>query len=167
MAGILVPSAAPGGLIQLATGSLSGVSTTINSISGSYKNLYLIIKDLTFSASTSLSFRFNSDSTSIYSYFYAPVGGTTWTRTLNESGASYLVPENPDGDSIGVLNIYDYANTTTFKIGNYFGARGDAEPAFPGSFTYQSLSAISSITVYSRNGTATMTAGTYILYGVN
>jgi hypothetical protein len=162
---------ASGGMTSIASGSLSGSSVTISSIAGTYKNLQLLLRN-PFGAPNYGSFKlhFNSDTGSNYSG-----GGTT-----NNQG-TWTVPTLLSQVSTGtgtyvslataVFNFFDYAGTTSRKTYNmFYGAQGGTlgstyYSSILNTFTYNSNSAITSITLTPEN--SPWTGGTYILYGVN
>ena len=157
---------ATGGMTQLATGSMSGASVTISSISGAYRNLQLVIQNALPSTQAGMVMRFNSDSGTSY---------LNYSSTLSGSGANYNETYNKissdqhtSGTNLSVTDIYDYANTTTRKLSKSLGiTQNNGTPTMNLSDTrgsWNSTSAITSITLLFYTGT--ISSGTYFLYGV-
>lgn len=155
-----------GGMTELATGSFSSTTTTISSISTSYKNLVVVIRDVkNATGADSLRMRFNNNSTSNY-------GSRSFTDASAEAAASSssfnLQFHGNEIDSLIYIEIPDYANTSTFKMhrtlnmGNY-----------PANVLMQhtwgllkDTSAVTQLNFFWDSG-YTFNAGTYILYGVS
>lgn len=91
---------AAGGMTLLSTTNLSGSSTTISSISGSYVNLFVMIKNLTQSASNDILVKFNTTQVPVIS---GVANGTAFSKATGELMANPLT--NPQ--------------IITFTIGNY------------------------------------------------
>ena len=119
-----VPSwatASAGGMTQLATGTLSGSAVNLTSISGSYKDLKLVIRTPSMAPGTTADFqlRLNNNSTSAAykntGYWTNISGGT---HSINIEQASLLrltggtddVPSSIDPNYYEFY-FYDYANT--------------------------------------------------------
>jgi hypothetical protein len=159
---------AAGGMTLLASGTLSGSSVSITSISGSYNNLEIYIKDfLPDSANRSIRCQFNSDTTSAYltekeisetdlSSFVASWKITTAQSTNSSNNLSQTV-------------IPFYSSTTTRKMGRTLGIGEpnadvtQANTAIWNNF-YTSTSAITSIQLFPNVGN--FTSGNYFIYGV-
>jgi hypothetical protein len=104
--------AAGGGVTLLSTTSLTGTSTTISSISGSYRNLYVVIEGV-YTSGTLFQMYINSDSFSNYNLW-----GLNDTSSDDRSGQAVnmtrigYLGKNSSGASnafSGVVNIYNYA----------------------------------------------------------
>jgi hypothetical protein len=158
-----------GGWTLINTGgtTLSGATTTINSITGTYQKLALIIQNFRPAADTDLRLYFNADTNTRYKY----VTGDTASFTFANS--NILISGDSDADAasqgFSYTEIPNYANTTTWKT------------LFSYSFTnlynlntsgtcvvsygvYNQTSAITSLTL--KPGTGNFTSGTAYLYGV-
>ena len=158
---------ASGAMTELATGSLSGSSTTINSISNGYRDLTLRVFNYIPASTGGLNMQFNGDSGSKYtSIYYSSSGentsfGSTYVRLSEDASSSA---------TNGYINstIFEYANTVSRKLLTTLSITEEtASPVFNligfnGSFN--STSAISSITLLPNSGS--FTSGTYYLYGV-
>ena len=156
-----------GSMTQLATGTLSGTSTQISSITGTYKDLRLVVYGYYSSAIEQMQIRVNGDS------------GTNYVQTANQtSGASVgatsrmLLSQdiaNGVGNAIAIIDLYDYAATNHWKSGNaLFVSKYDTGTAYANVNSrgaWLNASAITSIEINTVNGNS-WSAGTYILYGV-
>jgi hypothetical protein len=161
---------AAGGMTLISTTTLTGASVTLSSIPSTYKNLQLIIRNaLPVTNDDNLCLRFNGDTANRY--------GANDYSTANSSNVSFggsLITigngiYNVAANGITIINITDYANTTTWKT-------LDSNSFFtPISATTQSriwkvfgqynqTAAISSITLFGELGN--FTSGTALLYGV-
>ena len=162
-------AASSGGMTQLDTGSLTGATPSISSISGSYKHLELWVTDPYGSGANIINIRFNSDS------------GANYARQLIFSGNTPTVAGTSAATSIATYNgiitsanqngyfrliLPFYSTTVSAKNFQFFWSRdaGGAPEQLFGN--YYSTSAISSIQFF-LDGGSTFTGGTYTLYGVN
>lgn len=162
-----------GGMTLLSTTTLSGASTTISSISGSYKTLILEIFGVT-NASADGDFRVNPNATAnitdfIISYFNTNGAATSTgatSSTIKLSATKTIVRTN--AVNAWTLVITDYASTTARKpfyfSGGFNTAAGD-DAAITGSGLIKTTSAISSISLNNTGGN--FSTGTVLLYGVN
>lgn len=162
-------TATSGGMTLLASGTLSGAQVDLTSISGTYKNLQLVIREFTPSTDGQYVYvRFNADSGSNYRIVdsntaeAASVSFTTLARISNTQ-------DNTVSDSLIIFDIYDYANTATWKFGNATAmTNNETDPTQFGhkrtTLFYKSTSAISEINLFPNAGT--FSAGSYLLYGV-
>ena len=161
-----------GGMTSLATGSLSGTTTTISSISGSYKNLQLILTDFYPSTNTALQFTFNS----IADYANVRIGNATTDGAIDsyavKAGSVIYAGLNDvaasDNNNTCILDLFDYANTSNNKVGQSIASFYTANTFYQtnlATFTAKSTGAITSINIKVASGT--FSGGTYTLYGVN
>lgn len=160
-------TASSGGMTLLETLTLSGASVTSSSISQSYKNLQVIIRNARPSTNgTYLGFRMNGATTGYASESATQTNGNFngvaiyWGDQIS-SGTSYLT---------AWINIYDYTNTTTWKTVDLWGygtynintanwsARG-------GKAILNTTSAITTITLFPDSGN--WTSGSALIYGVS
>jgi hypothetical protein len=173
--GVAWATPATGGMTLLSTTSLSGASTTISSISGSYKDLIVYAKDWYSSSNANVLVTVNGDTTaSNYQSWYS---GSVNGNTVSTYGENNNVGFSMDGigshngannDNFSVIYLPDYANTTTRKVftctSGYVNATGKT---LVNSSTYYSgtVAALSSmrflVTVGSWSG------GSVLIYGVN
>jgi hypothetical protein len=157
-----------GSLTLLSTTTLSGSTTTISSISGSYTNLVISIE--------------NADITGTTGYFRIAPNGTinvsngmysSATNTLTGANNSYILPTGLIAIQTGttknssVTTIYNYASTAFNK--SVF-AMGNTDPVTAGQNAgfyfgaFVSTTAISSIVISTPAGTMT---GSVKIYGAN
>lgn len=160
--------AAGSGLTLLSTTTCSGTSTTITSISQSYKALYGVIIGLTTSGSyVEANIKLNSDSSN---HTTAQVLGNTAGQAsvwnLNEGSAIAA----SGGNNAFYFQVHNYTSSTRYKPYNSAGAFvvwDGASPSPRASMqggVYRSNTAITEITVAHTNSA---TGGTILLYGVN
>lgn len=155
-------AAASGGMTLLSTTSLSGTATTISSISGSYKNLQVIVRNLSFTSGSTLNISSN-------------ITNSTWIRTNNaitysRSQSSIALNDGATGQgnnttSAFSMNIYDYAVTSAHKT---FDIRlgYNTDRFVMASGFWQSNDALTSLT-FTGDGTDTFNGGSVLIYGVN
>lgn len=158
-----------GGMTLITSGSFSGASVTLSSISGTYKNLELVIRNYRPATNdTQLGVRFNGDSTA-NRYEYGSVNGSqndTFERTEIQV---QVAQSSSTSQSLYQIQLPDYANTTTWKM---FDVRAFSNhPTTTSNLNwirnwgaYNQTSAISSITLFPAAGN--FTSGDYFLYGV-
>jgi hypothetical protein len=159
---------ASGGMTLLSTTTLTGASVTIGSIPATYKNLQLIIRE--YKPATDgrqCCARFNSDSNTRYR-FTQMVNSTSATFNTNNFNIS-LGADNSVSTNLAVLNVYDYANTTTWKMAESraldVNATTNANVDMAAYFiAYNQTAAISDIVLFPELGN--FTSGTAYLYGV-
>ena len=160
---------ASGGMTLISTTSLTGSSVVLSSIAGTYKNLQLIIRDFRTSVNNeNFHIRFNgATGTSYYSTetSLSAVNVAFDVNRLIASGNSSTV-----SNSLTCINIWDYANTVTWKISDFLMIMNNGTTTsnlnyqkFSGFFN--STAAISSITI--STGSGTFSEGTALLYGVS
>jgi hypothetical protein len=162
---------AAGGMTSIASGSLSGTATTISSISGSYIDLVLVIIGRVHgTANKAAAIRFNGDTG--FNYYTSVTYG-------NDTGAGVATPPSDwlrtggdaqtTGTSYSQENIWipNYASTAVNKITQMRSYTSNpSSPSIRNSMGYYaSTSAITSISIMAESA-ATLTGGTYILYGV-
>jgi hypothetical protein len=154
-------------MTQLATGSFSGASVSLNSISGSYRSLYLVIQNwLPASANATLRGTFNSDTNTRYANEI--LSSATFTYT----DASFRVTQgqsNSVSQGLWVLEIPEYANAVTWKMAKVNGGGNNNSPTTSLNSViwnsyYNQTTAISSIQLFPNTGNHT--SGTYTLYVV-
>jgi hypothetical protein len=162
---------AAGGMTLINAGgtTLTGASVSISSIPATYKNLQLVIR--LFKPATdnrSLILRFNNDSTGVYydtdttAVYAADATQTSITIGINN--------DNSVAEGLTIANIYDYANTTTYKLAESLSLQNNA--SITTSFNlrqangfWKSTAAINRIDLLADSGN--FTSGTVFLYGVS
>lgn len=162
-----------GGMTLLSTTNLSGSSTTISGISGSYKNLLVYVKNYQSSANYGLLVQINSDTTgSNYSAYVLRASSGTASpyadNTLSGYDLSGYALSSSGTSNFAALTYYDYANTGTYKTveGVNIGLdnNGSGKDITKGVLGWWSTAAISQLVFKLTVGT--FTAGTVEIYGV-
>jgi hypothetical protein len=159
-----------GGMTLISTTTLTGSSVTLSSIPGTYKNLQLIVRNYLPSADGAVfHIRANGDTTSnqhneINGFENGQFGynNNAWVIDPGANGQDSAASE-----SLLVLDIYDYANTTTMTMtgATYVGNHNTTNYNFWfGGFLYKPTTAITSLELFVASGT--FTSGTALLYGV-
>ena len=162
--------AASGGMTLLSTTSLSGSTTTVSSISGSYTNLVVYLKDFYAGAAAQVFLNFNGDTTNANYQWSAMRGyasGADFQFAANARSIATTL-KDASGENFMAYEIPNYANTTTHKTYLAYGkvlnsvdtvVNNVLNAAYIGS-----TSAISSISFVTDVGT--WQAGTIEIYGV-
>jgi hypothetical protein len=162
---------ASGSMTQLATGSISGASVSITSISGSYKNLVLEIFGISFVTAGELRFTFNSV-TATYGYTTISNGVATGSGGGGAAYGSFGGNVQTYGDNVhAVLQIPNYSTSGARQLwtgimGGLNGSNGGPSAQFTTGMAYNSAAVITSIQFFPASGNFN-SAGTYYLYGVN
>jgi hypothetical protein len=166
--GLKWDAVAAGGMTLINTGgtTLSGASVTISSIPAIYQHLQIVVRNFKPASDQALMLRFNGDSA--LRYDYVDVNGTG-----NFSAAQIVISysnDNGTADGLSVINVPDYANTTTWKIVDANSWEND--PTTPANYrftnrfgAYNQTGAISSLTLLPSGG-VNFTSGTAFVYGV-
>lgn len=162
-------TAVSGSLTLLSTTTLSGATTTVSGISGSYTNLLVVVNGIT-NASTNYTLRIAPNGvTNIVS-----ATGIQQTSVLSTTNGQILPTfsqniTNTPADNGLALIIYRYASSITNKpfTGSmgFNEATGGTNVASVISGAIRTTSAISSL-VFTPSG-GTFSAGTVLVYGVN
>jgi hypothetical protein len=167
--GLKWAAAAGGAYTQLATGTLSGAALNLTSISGSYKDLKLVVRNIDFANNNDrLRIRLNNNSTSVYGRHIAAVQSNV---TL-DSSATYTEYNNSTVNGLFIFDLYDYANSTTMKYGiiNQVYNNGTIDYTYSfNNFITSATVAITEINLLAfdaSNVASTFAGGTYFLYGV-
>ena len=155
-----------GSLTQLATGTFSGSSVSLTSISGSYRDLRLVTQNLFFSATqTNLMFQVNSTS-GLYSVSYSGEGYADLTQTSAETARM----SSSNTNSYGLYEFPDYTGSSFKVLLTQWLGRADSGGT-PYYYLHRGLAGIrttSAITsIQMTPSTGTFSGGTYTLYGVN
>jgi hypothetical protein len=158
---------AGGSYTTIASGTLAATTLSITSIPGTYKELVLVMSDLTSTSNFDMTFRFNSDTASNY--------GWVINRIVNNTVTSYgVAPDtgiviNAEGFKAStqynqlVMRIPNYAEATwklTHTISSGVDRLNTAFELANAVGSWKSTSAITSIT------NVNAISGTYVLYGV-
>ena len=159
-----------GGMTQLATGSLSGASVSITSISSSYKYLILQVYGFSFATSGELRFTFNT-TTSAYGYTTLSNGTATGSGSGGVAYGSFGGNVQTFGDNAQAVLTIPFYSTSAVRpqwSGTITGVNGsNGAPQQSVSFGgLNSANVVSSIQLFPASGNFN-SAGTYYLYGVN
>ena len=160
-------TASSGGYTQLATGSLSGSSISLTSISQDYRSLVLYLQNTSFSGAAGLRFTFNSNTNSIYGYTYIQNG----TSTGSGSGGlayGYLgdFPGYQDSTSL-TMTIPNYTYSASRPHWHSYGGQYPANGGHMSILSFGALNsggAVTSLQLFPSAGT--FSTGTYYLFGV-
>lgn len=158
------------GYTELASGTLSGSSLTLSSISGSYRDLVVLFKAVipATDSATGVLMQVNADSTTNRHTSLIP-NSNSGQSFNNNYWVVYPPADNAVGTGFSVVTIFDYANTTTWKTAFSNSVTQNQTTTTTFNFQnqyhiYNQTGAISSL--YIVPGTGTWTSGTYVLYGV-
>ena len=158
-----------GGMTEIASGTLSGASVTVNSISSSYKDLVIYLAGVKQSTTTTSYIKLNNaanvGSANIYS---TSLGyGTTGSYIWISSSDTGLCMESSLGENSFAYTINNYAATTRKAIFGTGGYRYPSNADIRGFLTYGDCSdttAISRVDFVTSSGK--FSGGTYAIYGV-
>lgn len=167
----ITPAAGDGGYTSLATGTVSGTSVNLTSIAGTYRDLVVVMRNVSWTGADRFRFLLNNVSTG---------GAYTYIRTRNTSSSAVvsavdhqinqIYSDNSDAsdqDSACIFRVYDYANTIANKLYtmiNFANVEGNTFLRVENIFgVFDSTSAITQINLQSATG---FSAGTYQLFGV-
>ena len=158
-----------GGMTLLSTTTLSGTSTTISSIDGTYVNLVIFLSGIT--NGTQSSYRTiepnaaNNISTYQQTVGASGVGSQTQQSIYMNDTTYYML--NTNADNAFAFTIYDYASTTAMKpfslVGRYVSSDSTNRASWANG-GIATTSAITSIKILQTTGS--FTAGTVKIYGV-
>jgi hypothetical protein len=149
-------------------------SYTFSSISGSYTDLVLVMSARTDNTGTGATYciRYNSDSSAIYSLTALEGNGTSATSerytglTYAESGRLNTSSSSNTTPSLSIVNIMNYANSTTYKTALARSSASNEIYAVDAEVTlWRSTVAISSLYIYPSSGNF-VAGSTFTLYGI-
>jgi len=158
-------AAAAGGMTLLSTTNLSGTTTNITDISGSYVNLMIFV----IGSDKAGAIRLNGSSV-----LFQGVQTYTLTTTITNTGVNNSELRINAGDGVSASNlgvaaitVYNYANTVYWKpvtqFGGFTGTSHNTALSFLGH--QKTISAITSVSIVSDGGS--FAAGSVLIYGVN
>jgi hypothetical protein len=159
------------GMTVISSGSLSSAGTSLTSITQTYKDLVLVLRNAyTTTGGSGVRVRVNNDSSGIYASTRIRNSSTAVINSTNDV-AFYLDdftsgPTTSDQGQEAVFSFLDYTNTTTRKLINFsfFYQTAALVDVNCGVFgAYKSNSAVTRIDILPPAGNL---VGTYILYGV-
>lgn len=163
-----------GAYTSIASGSLSGTSLSLTSISASYKDLRLVLRDVSTDNNAYLGMRLNNDtganywSAGVLSQTGAALAGSAIDdQILLSRGPSSVPLSAASADNIFVVDLTDYqsASWKTGFIQSFFTTSTGNCVFFAGT-GWKDTAAIDRIDII-LNSTHQFDGGTYILYGVN
>ena len=160
-----------GGMTLLSTTSLTGSSTTISSISQSYKNLIIYGRGIYASAQLELAIRLNGDTGSNYAFqFYGAEGEISyanWSSSNSTGKIAWVDDANEYRKHTNFnMNIARYTESEYRYVALQNYAFKDSQTLCSnGNVMYNSTTAISSITFLLPSGS--FSGGTIYIYGVN
>jgi hypothetical protein len=163
-------AAAGGGMTSIASGSLSGSSLVLSTIAGTYKNLQLVIRDLYGSSNADLRLTVNSVADYDFGQFDNRNGTASNNAYIAQSNfiPNYYNLSPSDNNNSLVINIYDYADTSAFKLMDTHIAYKNVDNVRELTKSWgvaKTTAAVTTVTLALAAGT--YSGGTYILYGVN
>lgn len=164
-------AASGGGMTLLSTTTLSGSTTTISSISQSYKDLVIVIRNFRpTSDGSDLYMRLNADSTANRHAWWYYVSEYSAKPFDASEGRCAPATDNTTSYSLGVFTIKDYTNTVTWKLAEGWTIANNQTTATNYNWqtnfiAYNQTGAISSLAFLP--GTSTIAGGEVLLYGVN
>ncbi len=156
-------------LINTGGTTLTGASVTIGSIPATYYDLQLVVVNyLPATDGQNLVLRVNNDSNANRHYNITAINteNSSFNNTYWEIGAGV---DNATAQSLNIVRIFDYANTTTWKMAqtNYLSNHNTTATNNNLGIRqhgYNQTGAISSIVLLNASGN--FTSGTAYLYGV-
>jgi hypothetical protein len=167
------PAAGGGAYTSLATGTLSGSTVTISSISSSYTDLYLLIKGSNLSTDSLERIRPNGATSNFMTgYIFGSTGGVNTTQEAGAGISMNMVNTalNKSGITTNTFAIYfyNYTNTSQHKViasdFTPWNATTNAGLAGLAITRWSDTAAISSIDINVASGS--FSGGTYELFGV-
>jgi len=166
--GLKWAAVATGGMTLLASGSFSGSSVAITSISGSYKNLTLYMRNYYRNTSAGDVVLEISPSSNIVGTLQSNRYGTSLQTSITSGSGfivGYQIPTTNTNNS-SVAQFYDYAASTSKKITvqSFVKYNDTTNEGYFVQAANTNASAMTSITI--STGT-TFAGGTYELYGVS
>ena len=163
-------AAGGGGWTSLASGNLSGTSTSVNITTTGYYQIVAFVKNVTCTTDFYMGFDLNTDAGNNYSFISQYSSSSTAVTAVNRSATSYFFVDSPFNSSDKGYETYvinDPANTTAHKMvsGIASGVDNGASYNSNGQFfgRYMSNSAITNIRF---QPASTFSTGTYEIYGV-
>ena len=161
--------AAGGGLTLLETLALSGSSTTSATISGSYVNLLLVVKNLYGSAQSQFDVRFNGDTgNNYYQRRFRNVNGTVSATTAAAASRftdflTFDTSSTAYNTANAVFRVFRYTDTDITYIETTGTSLETDYRSMTGQFLYDNSAAITSVTFLTSAGT--FSGGTVYIYG--
>ena len=157
-----------GSLTLISTTTLSGASTTLSSIPQTYKNLYMLIYQITGNTNNrTVRVRPNSSNSGYYTGVYSGTTTNVLGGAIDLTAGQVIL--RTDAENIWAFTLNNYTSATREKPFTYYGrytnSASDAQPITLSGYL-DLTDAVTSI-VFDRLGTDTFAGGTVELYGVN
>jgi hypothetical protein len=153
---------------KIATNTLGSAAATVtlSSIPATYTDLVLVIQTRNSAASNEVYGIFNSDTGSNYSYTQITGNGTTAAsgRASNSTTMRWSF-SNDDFNNNAIIQIMNYANTTTYKT-SLVRLNNVSQTTAAVVNLWRSTSAITSITLSNESATNFAVGSTFTLYGI-
>jgi hypothetical protein len=166
------PAAGGGGFTLINTGgtTLTGASTSITSIPGTYKHLYLVLKKVYFASTGTLYMTLNNDGTNNYSYSGISNVNTTISGISSSSTSGFYLGVMSNSSTVKNLGEWAiwiplYTDTNSVSVHSVcktYNGTSTASRVMDG--IYDGSAAVTSIELI---GDANFSGGTAYLYGVN
>jgi hypothetical protein len=167
---------AAGGMTSIAAANLPAANTvTLSSISGSYVDLVLYVRDFYFAADDYLCIRVNEDTGSSYGWIGIFQSAENTAAVSCDGIRDRLFAAGDDGKEDADRNTFcgitfaDYANTSHKKTIDIRTIVRDQTNTYDTQFmvngNFNGSAAITSITLFTQNG-SNFSGGSYVLYGV-
>lgn len=163
-------AAGGGGWTSLASGSLSGTSTSVNITTTGYKQVITFVKDVTCTTDFYMGFDLNGDSGSNYTFSNTwNSGSTTVINDYFSATSSFFGngPYNLSDEAFATYIIDDPAGTTNHKIITLVSSGKEHNAGFNRSnYSFGRYMSNSAITNIRFQPSSTFSTGTYEIYGV-
>lgn len=142
----------------------AAASVTFSSISGAYTDLVLIIAGVQ-SVADNPYVQFNSDTATNYSRTQLSGDGSSASSSRNSNNAKIIFTGGDLSTFNAILNIQNYANTTTYKtVLIRSNSASDRTAAAVG--LWRSTSAITSLLIANNSANTFAAGSTFTLYGI-
>jgi hypothetical protein len=159
--------ASGGGMTLLSTTNLSGSSTEVTGISGSYNTLLILVAYGLGTSAGSITARLN-DATSNYLLTFSKTADTALVNQTSNIPINAGTSQNDTGDSStnkSAILVYDYTTTNSFKPIQFFGAYRETSTSrgINGGGNFYSTAAVTSFKMVTSGGTL---EGSIRIYGI-
>jgi hypothetical protein len=158
-----------GGMTLISTTTINNDATiTLSSIPGTYNHLQVVVRDYRPATDTAaLQCRINGDSNT--RYITSNTNFNTNASFGNSALSITLDSDNGASDSSAIIDFFDYANATTYKLCQVFSVVNNPSTATNAAYQerygiYNQTGAITSLVFLAETGN--LTSGTILLYGV-
>jgi hypothetical protein len=164
-------ASASGAYTQLATGTLSGTTVTLSSISQSYKHLYLTVLGAYMSVgAVPMGLRINGSASSIYGNHGSSMSGTAWSNqatTYIDPGFNTINLPAGANSNMHTFTFYNYTQTAYKNIETSHRMASTAGDNWNSFAAFNNTTAITSLSLIRSSGADSFSGGTYTLFGVN